>query len=217
MRQTLGAALAIVLRLWLWTLRVSLRAPAGITPGAGRPLVLAFWHGQQFALLRWPALRRLCVMVSWSADGDLQTGVMRGLGLDVVRGSSSRGGAAALGAVVRRLSAGTRDAAFAVDGPRGPLRRAKAGAGRAAELSGARIVPLACASQHVLVLGRAWDRFELPLPFSRVVIVAGTPVAPGPDLARRLEAAIESARWEAKQLLGSRAPRAGADRMASPS
>ena len=49
-------------------------------------------------------------------------------GLRVVRGSSSRGGARGLAALGRRMKRDRADAAFAVDGPRGPYGVVKPGA-----------------------------------------------------------------------------------------
>ena len=43
----------------------------------------------------------------------------------------------------------------------------------AAALSGARLVPVAAAGRRVVVLKGTWDRFEIPLPFSRVAICIG--------------------------------------------
>ena len=171
-----------------------------------RPLVFAFWHGQQLPLL---AVRRgpTATLVSLSPDGELQAGAMRALGLEVVRGSASRAGASGFRTVVRALRGG-RDAAFAADGSRGPLHRAKPGAARAAILAEAQLVPVAGAAARRIVLERAWDRFELPLPFTRVVVCAGAAVDPRQALEApsALERAIDRARQQARALLGARQP-----------
>lgn len=206
MRTLLGLALGLVVRLWVWTLRVSVETTPALDTDDGRPLVLAFWHGQQMLLLGWPRRRRTLVMVSWSRDGALQSGVMRAQGLRVVRGSSSRGGAPALRRMARALSA-PLDAAFAVDGPRGPRRRAKPGAALAARLSGGLLVPMGAAASTSRVLRRSWDRFSIPMPFSRVQIVLGQPLderaaVRHPELVDR---GVERARRRAEQLLAARA------------
>jgi hypothetical protein len=206
MRTLLGLVLGLVVRLWVWTLRVVVETAPGLDLTDGAPLVLAFWHGEQMLLLGWPRRRRTLVMVSWSRDGALQSGVMRAQGLRVVRGSSSRGGAAALRRLSRALSA-PLDAAFAVDGPRGPRRRAKPGAALAARLCHGRLVPMGAAVSASHVLGRTWDRFRIPLPFSRVQVVLGAPVDPAlaaerPEL---VDHGIEQACRRAGDLLGGRA------------
>jgi lysophospholipid acyltransferase (LPLAT)-like uncharacterized protein len=64
--------------------------------------VLAFWHGQQFALHRWRRRRKTSVLVSLSDDGELQAAALGRVGL-VARGSSSRRGASGLEVIVRSV------------------------------------------------------------------------------------------------------------------
>jgi len=199
-RTLIGFALAIVVRLWLVTLRVRVLVHPALDLAGDRPIVLGFWHGQQLLLLGARRRRLTATLVSLSRDGELQSGVMRGLGFLVERGSSSRGGARGLRSIVRRVCQGA-DAAFAVDGPRGPRARAKPGAALAAAAAGARLVPTAAFASRALVLERTWDCFEIPLPFARVVVVLGAPLdaaeaACRPEL---ISFAIESALDEARR------------------
>ena len=189
----LGWALGLVVRLWLWTLRVEVVHPAAGAADPSRPWVYAFWHGAQLALLARPRRRRTAVLVSLSRDGQLQTGAMRSHGMLVVRGSSSRGGARGLRGLIEAMRGEGTDAAFAVDGPRGPERRAKPGVLAAARAAGAVIVPLGVAAARAKVLERAWDRFVIPLPFSRVVIAAGPCLAPDGATPADVDAAIDDA------------------------
>jgi lysophospholipid acyltransferase (LPLAT)-like uncharacterized protein len=198
-RTVLGVLIGVLVGAWVRTLRVRVEIHPGSVAVAERR-VLAFFHGQQMALLGARRFRRTTVLVSHSADGEIQAGVMKRLGLSVVRGSSSRGGAAGLRAVVRRLANGD-DAAFAVDGPRGPLGVAKTGALVAARAARAALLPVASASRASWVLGRAWDRFEIPLPFSRVAVVVGAPVPTFGADTDTLGAAIHEARRRAQALL----------------
>ncbi|HEU4534137.1 MAG TPA: DUF374 domain-containing protein [Polyangiaceae bacterium] len=174
LRRALGSALGLVARAWLASLRVRVEAPPGLAAG-DRPWCLALLHGQQFGLLAWPRRRPVVALVSRSRDGELLARALLGLGLEVARGSSSRGGAAALRAIVRRLRRGGADAAFAVDGPRGPAGSVRPGALAAARAAGALVVPIACAARPAFVF-RSWDAFELPLPFARVAIALGEPI-----------------------------------------
>lgn len=200
-RGVLGALLGAFVRLWVLTLRVTVEWRVENHRAApGR--VLAFFHGHQMALLGAEKRRGTAVLVSRSADGDVQAGVMRAFGFFVVRGSSSRGGTRGLRAVVRQLVA-DRDAAFAVDGPRGPFGVAKAGAVLAARATGAPLLPVASAARSAWVLERAWDRFEIPLPFSRVAIVVGEALAAADATTGALSAAIASARLRAEGLVSS--------------
>lgn len=199
LRGVLGILLGLVARVWLATLRLRVVAsPEALAAWDDpAPWVLAFWHGRQFPLLAWRRRRRTSVLVSLSDDGAMQAKALGLLGLDVVRGSSSRGGARGLAALVRRLRAGL-DAAFAIDGPRGPLGVAKPGVAYAARRAGARVVPMGSAARRKKVLARAWDRFLLPLPGTEVVVTLGVPLPRGAD-APEIEAAVrvEVARAEA--------------------
>ncbi len=186
-RTVLGRALALIARLWLATVRVRVHGAEVLEREGGA--VLAFFHGTQLLLHKLHRRGRTCVMVSHSRDGELQAAALATLGFDVVRGSSSRGGARALAAMVRRLREPGTDAVFAVDGPRGPYGVVKPGALALAEQARARVIPAGAAARRGVVLERAWDRFVLPWPFTRVDIVLGVPVEPsvGPErLARAI-------------------------------
>lgn len=184
-RALLGIVLGVFARLWLATLRVRLVFHPALESVSDRPWVLAFWHGTQWPLLAWRGRRRTIVLVSLSADGAMQARALALQGLKVVRGSSSRGGARALACLVREMRQGAADAAFAVDGPRGPRGVAKGGAVVAARATGAVIVPSTGIARHGLVIERAWDRFALAWPFTGVDVMLGAPIEPdGPSDAR---------------------------------
>jgi lysophospholipid acyltransferase (LPLAT)-like uncharacterized protein len=201
LRRFLGFLIGLLVRLWVRSWRVRLVVDPALDLRAERPLVFAFWHGQQMPLL---AVRRrsTATLVSLSSDGELQSGVMRALGLWVVRGSAARGGSSGFRAIVRALRAG-RDAAFAADGSRGPLHRAKPGAASAAMLAGAPLVPVAAAAKRRFVFERAWDRFELPLPFTRVTVFVGAALDArlALELPGALGSAIDGARQQAQALV----------------
>ncbi|HEU4410539.1 MAG TPA: DUF374 domain-containing protein [Polyangiaceae bacterium] len=200
-RRALGTALGLALRAWLASLRVRVLAPPGLDPGGAAPWCLALRHGQQFGLLAWPRRRPVVALVSRSPDGELLAAALARLGLGAARGSSSRGGAAALRAIVRRLRRGGVDAAFAVDGPRGPASAVRPGALAAARAAGGLVVPLACAARPAIVFSRSWDAFELPLPFARVVVAVGEPLAPDrPGALEALGAELASLRRRAEAL-----------------
>jgi lysophospholipid acyltransferase (LPLAT)-like uncharacterized protein len=103
-------------------------------------------------------------------------------GLDVVRGSSSRGAEAAARALAATLGRG-EDVAMVPDGPRGPREVFEPGAIALAALTGARIVPVAVAAHPA---GRlpSWDEFLIPLPFARCAAVFGEPVGVPRDAVR---------------------------------
>ncbi len=200
MRALLGVLVGLVARIWLATLRVRVVVDPALEVARDRPWVLAFLHGTQWPLLAWRRRGPTLVLVSLSADGELQSRALRLQGLSVVRGSSSRGGARGLAALVRAMKRRRADAAFAVDGPRGPYGVVKPGAVLAARATGAVLVPMGSAMTSGLVLRRAWDRFAIAWPFTRVTVVLGPPIEPAEPAAReRVEAAIARANDVARE------------------
>jgi lysophospholipid acyltransferase (LPLAT)-like uncharacterized protein len=200
LRPLFGVLLAWLVRSWAATWRVrAIDHTRLLEPSARAPVVFAFWHGQQLGLVAPRRGRALATLVSWSNDGTLQASVMRSLGLHVVRGSSSRGASAGLRGMLRAVQRGV-DVALAVDGPRGPKRVPKRGALMLVQKSGALLIPVASAARHRLVLRRAWDEFEIPLPFTSVVVVLGPPLeaASSRAAAGQLGQAIDRAREQAR-------------------
>lgn len=165
----------LAVRLLLATLRIEVSVDPQLDRSDPRPWVLVFWHGNQLPLLAWRRRRATVALVSMSKDGQIQAGALRTLGLEVARGSSSRGGPSGLLAIVRRLGHG-HDAAFAVDGPRGPRLHVEPGAQVAAERSGGVIVPLGAGVAKKKILDGTWCQYQIPYPFSRVAIHVGGPI-----------------------------------------
>ncbi len=178
----LGAWLiTVVLRLLRRTTRPRLLHDGGLYARwqTGERFILAFWH-EQLVLMpcfgRWP---RIAILISQHRDGDLIARAVEPLGIDVVRGSSTRGGAAGLRRMLRAYRAGA-SLAWTPDGPRGPRRIAKGGIVQAARATGALIVPVGAAARWHRRLG-SWDRMIVPYPGSRVVYVVGAPIAVADD------------------------------------
>ena len=183
------------------TLRIRLAGVEPLRPlwAAGRPLIYAVWHGRILMLpwlnayLRRRVGARACrVLASRSRDGELVARYVERFGLGVVRGSSSRGGAAA----VRELAAtlrGGEDIVVVPDGPRGPRCELQPGIVMLAAVTGAPIVPMAFAARPARRLA-SWDQFLVPAPFARGAAVFGpvTTVARDDDR-EKARAAIERA------------------------
>jgi lysophospholipid acyltransferase (LPLAT)-like uncharacterized protein len=145
----------------------------------GRSAVFAFWHGVLLPLEYAYRNRNIQVLSSLHRDGEISARVMRALGYGVVRGSSTRGSARGLVAMLAKARDGL-DLAITPDGPRGPARAAKSGIFYLAERSGAAIVPVGVGAAPGRRLS-SWDAFLVPLPFARVAIVYGAPLEWDPD------------------------------------
>jgi len=145
---------------------------------AGQPVIYAVWHGR-ILMIPWltarmrrtRGARAVRVLASRSRDGEMVARWVTRFGLSVVRGSSSRGGAAALRALAASVRAG-EDVAVVPDGPRGPRERLQAGLVVLAAATGAPIVPLGFAARPARRLA-SWDRFLVPMPFARAAVVFG--------------------------------------------
>ena len=221
----LGILVGLVARLWLATLRLRVVVDPSLelTGALARPWVLAFFHGTQWPLLAWRRRRRTVVLVSLSRDGSMQARALALQGLLVVRGSSSRGGARGLAALVRVMRSAPCDAAFAVDGPKGPYGVVKPGALAASRATDALVVPMGSAMAHGLVLRGAWDRFAIAWPFTRVVVTLGAPMDPnapnalaGEGAREALERAITRENVRAAELLPRKACASGTAREGLP-
>lgn len=137
--------------------------------------ILSFWHEHMILMLHSRFRKPINVMSSASKDGDLAVMVYKTYGVQTVRGSSTRGGGAALREFIRRARNGS-NLVFTPDGPKGPPHKVKDGVIAAAKLSGLPIVPIAFAASRCKRL-RSWDRMIVPLPFSRVVFLYGEPMS----------------------------------------
>tara|TARA_B100000686_G_scaffold309722_1_gene351902 strand:- start:154 stop:909 length:756 start_codon:yes stop_codon:yes gene_type:complete len=145
-----------------------------------QPFIIAFWHGR---LMMMPFIWRrgvpINMLISQHADGDLVNLTMQNFGVGNVRGSTNRGGGAALRALVRLIERG-ESVGFTPDGPRGPRMRAAEGVVAVARLSGVPVLPASVATTRCRILD-SWDRFQLALPFGRGVFLWGNPIHVPPE------------------------------------
>ncbi|MBK5259096.1 MAG: DUF374 domain-containing protein [Thermoanaerobaculia bacterium] len=115
--------------------------------------ILTFWHAHLLLMLHSRFRKPISVMSSRSRDGEIIAGVFRYYGVGVARGSSTRGGQAALREMIRRARNGS-SIVFTPDGPTGPARVAKEGVIFAAQATGLPIQVIAFAAKKK----SCWDR-----------------------------------------------------------
>jgi lysophospholipid acyltransferase (LPLAT)-like uncharacterized protein len=176
---------------------------------SGDPFLLAFFHGRQFLLVQhltgWP----VAIMTSISYMGEIQSRILKSFGYATIKGSRTRGGARVLAEMIALVRQG-RIGAFAVDGPRGPHREVKPGAVFVAKKLGVPVVPVSTSAWPSVVLDSVWDRYLLPMPFSRAVVHFGEPVFFDGDLSegsieqdcKRIGRLLEDLEAEADALTG---------------
>ena len=141
-------------------------------------LIVCFWHGN-LAMIPfmnfWPH-KHILSMVSGHGDGMMVARTFKRLGIDYTTGSTNRGGARAFLALLEALRS-NNIAAIIPDGPRGPARELNVGVIQLSRHGQAPIMPLAYATSRFIQF-KSWDKFKLPLPFSKGVFIYGDPIQP---------------------------------------
>jgi lysophospholipid acyltransferase (LPLAT)-like uncharacterized protein len=173
-----------------------------------KPYLFAFWHGKQFLpifnLIKYHKIKG-AVLVSPSKDGDILTASLKQLGYEVIRGSSRKRNVSALMGMIRRVKQG-QSIGFGIDGPIGPIHIVKPGMTHMAQKYNVEILPIGSAFSRKWVFEKAWDKFELPKPFSKAAYYMGKPfiIPLDADLEHYnvlLEHRIHDAEIQARQLL----------------
>lgn len=142
--------------------------------------VYAFWHEHLVVPSYVYARPDTTVLVGQHRDGELMSQIHEHLGLKVVRGSSTRGGTAALLRMLRDPTA-SRHFAITPDGPKGPRRKCQFGVVFLASRTGLPLVPAGFGFSRCW-RAKSWDRLAVPLPFSRIRCVSAHPIRIPPDL-----------------------------------
>jgi len=150
---------------------------------SGNRAIFTFWHGRIFPATYYWRKRGIVVMTSMNRDGEAIAQCIRRFGYGTARGSSSRGGFRALVELARRIREG-RDGAFTIDGPRGPKYVAKQGPVLLAMKTGSAIFCFHISMKHKIQL-KSWDEFQIPLPFTRALVLKAQPIWVPPDASEK--------------------------------
>lgn len=151
------------------------------------PAIFACLHRDILPAIRYVSPLRPVLLISTSDDGEILIRALGKSGFAFARGQTGSEGARAL-VELRRHLAGGRSVGVAVDGPEGPYGCIHPGAVQLARLTGTPIVPLRAEARGALHL-KTWDRTLVPLPWSRIRMIAGQPLCvPNPADESRQEA-----------------------------
>jgi lysophospholipid acyltransferase (LPLAT)-like uncharacterized protein len=142
---------------------------------SGEAGIGAFWHRCILSAAWIWRNRGIVVLNTVNFDGQWTRRVIERLGFGTAQGSSTRGGVEGLSAMAQDLEAG-RNVAFTIDGPRGPRYVAKPGAVILARRTGRPISAFHIGVQHAFTFNKAWDHFQIPFPFSKVVMFVAPPI-----------------------------------------
>ena len=161
------------------------------------PNVYAFWHRCIIAGAWYFRNRNAVLMNTTNFDGQWTRRVIERLGYQTAQGSSTRGGLRGLAVMAKRLDEGL-DAAFTIDGPRGPRYIAKPGPVMLARRTGRPIILFHAGLERCWTLKKTWDLFQIPKPFTRAVIVIAPPLAVDVDADREM---VEEKHREMQKIL----------------
>lgn len=141
----------------------------------GRPFICAFWHNRLFmGVFGWTHSTPFHMLISQHSDGQLIAKTVSHYGVKTISGSKSKGGLHAIRALLKILKE-KGYIGITPDGPRGPRFQVSEGTITLARKTRCPILPFAYAIKRRKVL-KSWDRFIVPLPFSRGVLAWGEPV-----------------------------------------
>ncbi len=176
----------------------------------GQPVIFAAWHGMTMMGLcyffRFYSDHRYAVLVPADRRGNTLATWFRLLGIEpysIDHYSTSLSQARGVVHLMRAVKRGA-NTFINPDGPDGPPYVVKPGVVYIAQKMGGRLLPSAAFTATKYTLKR-WDRYSVPLPFSRIAIVMGEPVPAPRDgdpeaIAQMLTKAMHQATADAERL-----------------
>lgn len=184
---------------------------------ANHGMIVAFWHSRILMMVnkRRHFPKKFWFMVSEHRDGELIVQAVKSFDISFARGSAKnprkkaeqKSGSNAFRILLKALKDGD-GVGLTPDGPRGPREKCHAGVVQLAKISGVPVYPVAYATKRAKFF-TTWDRFHLPLPFSKGCYVYGDPIFVTAETEEQLEqsrqdveAAIKRVTWEADKRMG---------------
>ena len=137
--------------------------------------IFCCWHNKLFLgphLL--PRNRVINALQSSHSDGMITSLAFKYLGMNVILGSSKRGGMQAFRKMVKCIKLG-ESVAITPDGPKGPKEKVKEGIIKLAQITETSIIPLVWTTNKFKLIN-SWDNFVIPYPFSKGVYSFGKPI-----------------------------------------
>lgn len=151
---------------------------------AGQTPLLVIWHGQGLVPMANFRAEHFCLYASHTRE-EYYPGHLRLLrwltlrfiermGYRVLDASRFKSESRGVMQFVDLLREGT-GSVIAADGPQGPIYKAKPGPAFLAKKANVTLIPLGAAISRGIAMDQ-WDRFEIPYPFARAVVVVGEPI-----------------------------------------
>lgn len=173
-RRLAGFSVATLVRSWMASLDFKAALYDETVDPARRdfqgPNLYIFWHENLVTPFFLRGHCRVAMLLSQHRDADWLAEAADFMGFGVIRGSTTRGGQAAIRQMTRQ--AGRMNLAITPDGPRGPRRVLAPGAIYLASRMQIPLVAFGVGYDRPWRMP-TWDRFAVPRPFSRCRMVLG--------------------------------------------
>lgn len=172
----LGYLAGALYRLYSATWRYHITFPERSTPidlrtkNPDQSCVFGHWHGDELALIGFCRYAKYLALSSQSKDGSIMAAALKVMGIEVARGSSSRGGTRALVSMIRRVRKDKFYVSFAVDGPTGPRHKAKPGIHLFASKSDLPLYQCVTRCNRKWDIPNTWNKTYLPKPFAKIYL-----------------------------------------------
>ena len=138
-------------------------------------MIFCCWHNRLFLgphIL--PRNRIINALQSSHSDGMVTSTAFKFLGMNIILGSSNKGGMQAFRKMVKCMQLG-ESIAITPDGPKGPKEKVKDGVIKLAQITNSPIIPLVWSTKKFKIIN-SWDNFIIPIPFSKGVYSFGKPI-----------------------------------------
>ena len=142
------------------------------------PIMLCTWHCRLLYasyFFKKNKTSNLWAIASTHKDSELISRFLQGAAINLIRGSSTRGGNNVTKQMLTILKNSQSIVAITNDGPKGPPRVAKLESYRTAIKSKAQIIAISCNSTKFWQ-ARSWDRLHIPKPFGTIHINFSEPM-----------------------------------------
>mgnify|MGYP000005845591 CR=1 FL=1 len=169
--QNLGIRiLPSILNLLVKTLKIKIENSEVLS---SKNFVLMFWHGKMLCGWWLGKNKNFFGVVSQSKDGEILSRLLLKWGYKLIRGSSSKDSKEVMNQMINVLKDGY-SIAITPDGPKGPREKMKIGGLIAAVRTNKPVILCGIEYAEKFVF-KSWDKFELPKPFSNVLIRLSEP------------------------------------------
>ena len=140
-----------------------------------KSIILSCWHGQLLTPFMHLMNKKFYGLAGLNKDGELISRIGIKLGWKMLRGSSSKGGSKIFVEIVKKLRNPPCLVGITPDGPTGPEKIPKPGVIKAAQKTGALIIPISSIStKHWKI--KNWHTFFLEKPFGKIFLQYGNPI-----------------------------------------